>query len=117
MYLVNPKTAEVVHTFPNDKALKLATGISGPTIWKKKGQAFNKQKPYKFTKGQVIGEYAVVLAYVHDGVKLVQADPNAEYIVTDGTLTYHKGTLDICKTMVQQIGIPTLTIQLWKQHQ
>lgn len=113
IYLVDPTTLQEVHRFDNKQALRRATGASASSIYNRIGKPLHKQSAYEVKEGAYQGKYLIALEQSLRPRKLTPADPNAEYVVTDGTRVYHKGSLADCNTMRNQLGFPTLKTQLW----
>ena len=112
IYLVNPETKQVVYSFKNKQELRRKTGISASSIYRRIGKSLDAQKPCIIAAETYKGEYLIT----EKVSVMVPADPNAEYIVTDGERVYHKGSLEECKNMKHQIGFTTLQIKLWQQY-
>jgi hypothetical protein len=109
IYVLDKSTKEILIVKKDAQAIADKLGIKRQRVYNLTYVPTSKQL------GEVTQEYGRVLI-TRDHPRGKKILPELDYIVTDGTLVYHKGTQDECKQMRHQLGFSTLKVMIWKQQ-
>lgn len=115
IYVETKKGREHVGQFNTIKALRNATGWGASKVYRLLNTKASEQKGLEWPRWDGNkGDLVVIYRGTRLGA-LAPADPDAQYVVTDGTRVYHgPASLEECQQMKKQIGFSTLKTQLWK---